>query len=113
MGSHQHEFVRRACSIATSQPTACRFDRDGFLGSGKTTPPTICSGIPGMAETAVIINEFGEIGLDHLLVERADGDMAAMASGRRAAPSATTWKRPCAACWRGWMPARSRRSAVS
>jgi G3E family GTPase len=53
----------------------------GFLGSGKTTLLNHLLRHPGMAETAVIINEFGEIGLDHLLVERVDGDMVVMASG--------------------------------
>ncbi|EWY41732.1 ATP-binding protein [Skermanella stibiiresistens SB22] len=53
----------------------------GFLGSGKTTLLNHLLQHPGMAETAVIINEFGEIGLDHLLVERVDGDMVVMASG--------------------------------
>lgn len=41
----------------------------GFLGSGKTTLLTKLLRDPGMAETAVIINEFGEIGLDDLLVQ--------------------------------------------
>lgn len=41
----------------------------GFLGSGKTTLLTKLLRHPGMAETAVIINEFGEIGLDDLLVQ--------------------------------------------
>ncbi len=44
----------------------------GFLGSGKTT---LINGLlkhPGMAETAVLVNEFGEIGVDHLLVEHLD-----------------------------------------
>ncbi len=36
---------------------------------------------PALAGTLVIINEFGEIGLDHLLVERLDGDMLLMTSG--------------------------------
>ncbi len=36
---------------------------------------------PALADTLVIINEFGEIGLDHLLVERIDGDMLVMTSG--------------------------------
>jgi len=41
----------------------------GFLGSGKTTllRNLLCQ--PGMANSALIINEFGEVGLDHLLVE--------------------------------------------
>jgi G3E family GTPase len=41
----------------------------GFLGSGKTTLLRSLIGQPGMANSALIINEFGEIGLDHLLVE--------------------------------------------
>lgn len=41
----------------------------GFLGSGKTTLLAKLLRHPGMAETAVIINEFGEIGLDDLLVQ--------------------------------------------
>ena len=41
----------------------------GFLGSGKTTLLRSLIGQPGMANSALIINEFGEVGLDHLLVE--------------------------------------------
>lgn len=44
----------------------------GFLGSGKTTLLNRLVAHPDMGETAVIINEFGEIGLDHLLVEMPD-----------------------------------------
>ncbi len=40
----------------------------GFLGSGKTTLLRRLLTDPGMAKTAVLINEFGEIGIDHLLV---------------------------------------------
>ena len=36
---------------------------------------------PALADTVVIINEFGEVGLDHLLVEAADGDMLLLSSG--------------------------------
>src|ERR1700686_1852908 len=43
----------------------------GFLGSGKTTLLNRLLRHPGMGETAVIVNEFGEIGLDHLLIETA------------------------------------------
>src|SRR5215472_7492078 len=39
----------------------------GFLGSGKTTVLNHVLKAPGMAATAVIVNEFGEIGIDHLL----------------------------------------------
>src|SRR5947209_6191176 len=53
----------------------------GFLGSGKTTVLNHVLKQPGMAATAVIINEFGEIGLDHLLVEKADDDVILLQSG--------------------------------
>jgi G3E family GTPase len=41
----------------------------GFLGSGKTTMLRSLLTHPDMSGTAVIINEFGEIGIDHLLVD--------------------------------------------
>ncbi len=53
----------------------------GFLGAGKTTLLRELLGKPGMADTAVIINEFGEIGLDHMLVERAEDDTVLLNSG--------------------------------
>ena len=40
----------------------------GFLGSGKTTLLNHLLRHPALARSAVIVNEFGEIGLDHLLV---------------------------------------------
>jgi G3E family GTPase len=53
----------------------------GFLGSGKTTLLRYLLGRPGMAQTAVIVNEFGEIGLDHLLVEKIDDNAVLLNSG--------------------------------
>ena len=54
----------------------------GFLGSGKTTLLNKMLRRPELADTAVIINEFGEIGLDHLLVEKSDDDgMVTLNSG--------------------------------
>ena len=41
----------------------------GFLGSGKTTLLREALQHPAMSDSAVIVNEFGEIGLDHLLLE--------------------------------------------
>ena len=41
----------------------------GFLGSGKTTLINALIKQPGMNDIALIINEFGEIGLDNLLIE--------------------------------------------
>jgi G3E family GTPase len=43
----------------------------GFLGSGKTTVLNHLLRAPDLADTAVIINEFGEVSLDHLLIEQA------------------------------------------
>jgi G3E family GTPase len=43
----------------------------GFLGSGKTTMLNRLLRSPSLADTVVIVNEFGEVGLDHLLIEQA------------------------------------------
>ena len=53
----------------------------GFLGSGKTTLLNRLLRHPDMSDSAVIINEWGEVGIDHLLVETVDGEVAVMASG--------------------------------
>ena len=53
----------------------------GFLGSGKTTLLNALLSHPGMAETAVLVNEFGEIGIDHLLFEALDDDVLLLAAG--------------------------------
>ena len=53
----------------------------GFLGSGKTTLLNHLLRQPGMAGTAVVINEFGEIGLDHELVRQSKDDVVLLASG--------------------------------
>jgi len=53
----------------------------GFLGSGKTTLLNRMLRHPGLADTAVIVNEFGEIGIDHLLVESALEDAVLLKSG--------------------------------
>lgn len=53
----------------------------GFLGAGKTTLLNRLLKSPGIEDTAVIINEFGEIGIDHLLVERVDDGIVELASG--------------------------------
>jgi G3E family GTPase len=53
----------------------------GFLGAGKTTLLNRLLKDPALAGTAVIINEFGEIGLDHLLVERIDDNLVLLQSG--------------------------------
>src|SRR3546814_5579068 len=53
----------------------------GFLDSGKTTLLKALLAHPGMNRVAVIINEFGEIGLDHTLIERVDEDAILLNSG--------------------------------
>ena len=53
----------------------------GFLGSGKTTLIARLLRQPGLSNTAVIVNEFGEVGLDHMLMERLDGDVILLPQG--------------------------------
>ncbi len=53
----------------------------GFLGAGKTSLLNRLLKDPALADTAVLINEFGEIGLDHLLVEKIDEGIAVLPSG--------------------------------
>ena len=53
----------------------------GFLGAGKTTLLNRLLRDPALSDTVVIVNEFGEIGLDHLLVETVDEGMILLAAG--------------------------------
>jgi G3E family GTPase len=53
----------------------------GFLGSGKTTLLQRLLADPALADTAVLINEFGEVGLDHQLLERIDDTVVLLQSG--------------------------------
>jgi G3E family GTPase len=53
----------------------------GFLGSGKTTLLGHLLKSPQFSRTAVIINEFGEIGLDHELVEASDESFIQLQTG--------------------------------
>ena len=53
----------------------------GFLGSGKTTLLRRVLRDPSLANTAVLINEFGEVGLDHHLIERVDDTTVLLESG--------------------------------
>ena len=56
----------------------------GFLGSGKTTVLNHLIQQPALTRTLVLINEFGEIGLDHDLVTHSTDDVVIeMASGCR------------------------------
>ncbi len=53
----------------------------GFLGAGKTTLLNALLRDPALSETAVLVNEVGEIGLDHLFYEVVDGDTMLLAGG--------------------------------
>ena len=53
----------------------------GFLGSGKTTLIRRLLARPEFARTAVIVNEFGDIGLDHELIESAEEDLVELSTG--------------------------------
>src|ERR1700742_5245740 len=53
----------------------------GFLGSGKTTLIGRVLRDPAFARTAVIVNEFGEIGLDHELIASSDETLMALTTG--------------------------------
>jgi G3E family GTPase len=53
----------------------------GFLGSGKTTLIARLLRNPAFARTAVIVNEFGEIGLDHELVAASDEQLLTLSTG--------------------------------
>lgn len=53
----------------------------GFLGSGKTTVLNRLLRAPDLCDTAVIVNEFGEIPLDHLLVQNVSGETVVLANG--------------------------------
>ncbi|GGD98817.1 ATP-binding protein [Aureimonas endophytica] len=53
----------------------------GFLGSGKTTLLHRLLQDPALAGAAVLINEFGEVGLDHHLIERIDETTVLLQSG--------------------------------
>ena len=53
----------------------------GFLGAGKTTLLNHLLRQPALAGTAVLVNEFGEIGIDHLLVEKLDENTVLLNAG--------------------------------
>lgn len=53
----------------------------GFLGSGKTTLLKSLLAHPGMSDTVVVINELGEVGLDHLLVREVTEEVVLLGSG--------------------------------
>jgi G3E family GTPase len=65
----------------TAEPSIPVSVLTGFLGSGKTTLLSHLLRQPELSRAAVIINEFGEIGLDHELVETSDDTVIALTTG--------------------------------
>jgi len=53
----------------------------GFLGAGKSTLLNRLLKDPAMKDAAVIINEFGEVGIDHLLVEASNDAVVELSDG--------------------------------
>ncbi|MFC5586416.1 CobW family GTP-binding protein [Nitratireductor kimnyeongensis] len=53
----------------------------GFLGAGKTTLINRLLRDPALSDTAVIVNEFGAVGIDHLLVEEASDGVVELSDG--------------------------------
>ncbi|RTL57081.1 MAG: GTP-binding protein [Rhodocyclaceae bacterium] len=72
----------------TQAPSAAPIDHripvtllTGFLGAGKTTMLNHLVSHPDMAGTALLINEFGEVGIDHHLVDQVDETLLVLDSG--------------------------------
>lgn len=53
----------------------------GFLGAGKTTLLNRLVTSPALSQAVVLINEFGDVSIDHLLVEKAEGGLLTLSSG--------------------------------
>jgi G3E family GTPase len=53
----------------------------GFLGAGKTTLLNRLLKDPALSRTVVLVNEFGDVGVDHMLVENITQDMLLLSSG--------------------------------
>jgi len=53
----------------------------GFLGAGKTTLLNRLIGDPWLSDAALIINEFGDVGIDHLLVESSSDGVIELSDG--------------------------------
>lgn len=71
----------------------------GFLGSGKTTLLAALIQRLSFSGTAVVMNEFGEIALDHQLIEMGDEDLLILSIGCSAAPPMATCLEQYWGCW--------------
>jgi G3E family GTPase len=63
----------------------------GFLGAGKSTLLNRILKDPAMTDAAVIINEFGDVGIDHLLVESSGDASSSCPMAACAARCAASW----------------------
>ena len=68
---------------------------------------------PEFSRTAVIINEFGEIGLDHELIEASEDSVIELGLVVCVAKLAPTWRKPFRACCSGLTKVLLRRSIAS
>ncbi len=80
----------------------------GFLGSGKTTLLKALLAHEALAQDGVIVNEFGEVGIDHALLEAGEEELVELGSGClccaargdiAAAAARLQAQRPCARIW--------------
>ncbi len=65
----------------TAAPKIPVFLLTGFLGSGKTTLLNAALRLPAMANTAVVVNELGDIGLDNLIIAQATDNVVLLDAG--------------------------------
>lgn len=68
-------------TAGTSLPPVTVNILTGFLGSGKTSLLKRLLALPDLRDAAVLINEFGEVGIDHFLVEEVEDDVVLLKSG--------------------------------
>src|ERR1044072_89262 len=72
---------RSAGAVVMSADTIPVSVLTGFLGSGKTTMLRHLLGQPEFSRIAVIINEFGEVGIDHELIEASEDSFIELQTG--------------------------------